>query len=148
MNNVEYNQSVGSSSSFTVGTVGGATVKFGVFKPITEVYPYMDYDINLYYMFPEGGTAVKEGKFTIKEITENGLNKTDVVAYDNTIKLDCQFQPLGNKLVFPISAARLFLSICAYCDIPYRIELEFLNSDAEISSAFGDENTTCRQVME
>ena len=148
LGNAEYTQSAGDSNSFSVGTVGGASVKFSLLKPISEVYPYLNYKMNLYYYFPDGTVPVKEGIFTIKEITENGLNKTDVVAYDNTTKLDCQFQPLGSRLAYPISAARLFVSICAYCDIPYNIETEFLNSEATIETAFGDEKTTCRDVME
>ena len=147
LGNVELTQSAGSENSFSVGNIGGASVSFDVLKPLTEVLPYYNFDILITYTFG-GGDIVQEGLFTIKEITENGLNKTHVVAYDATHKLDIQFKPLADKLSFPITAQRLFNTICAYCDIIYQVDFDFMNDDAVIEEAFGDDKTTCREVME
>lgn len=147
LGNVSLTQSAGSADAFSVGTIGGGSISFDVLKPISEVLPYNNYDVLLTYTFGNG-EKVQEGIYTIKEITENGLNKTHVVAYDTTHKLDIQFKPLGDRITFPITAQRLFNTICSYCGIPFRVEYDFLNDTAEIESAFGDEKTTCREVME
>lgn len=88
------------------------------------------------------------GRFWIREITENGFNKTHVVAYDNCSLLDTAAKPILDKITLPITALKLLYTISLYCDIPLDLNLTFINQDAQIENAFWDGNTTCRQVIE
>lgn len=132
----------------SIGTVAGATVDFTVYKNLAQVLQYAGYPCNVYYKFKENEDYLLEGMFTITEINENGLNKTTITAFDSCRKLDRVIYPLLSRITYPISLAKLFTYICAYCSIPYNKDYVFPNSSVQITSSFGDYKTTCREVVE
>lgn len=62
--------------------------------------------------------------------------------------MDKSARELLDNIPYPITAFKLFIQICAYCGIKYKMNVDFLNSDAKIMANFGNENITCRDVME
>ena len=144
-------QSVGSSNSFAIGTVGGATAQFEVLRPYVDVEKYLGYDCYIHYTYEDnyGSHYYQDGIYTIRELEENGANRTIVGVYDFCYKLDCKVMPLINRISANTSIKKLFYYICAYCDIPYYGNEVFINSDLTIGDLTGiDKNTTCRTVVE
>lgn len=145
-------QSIGSSSSFAIGNVGGGTCEFTVLKPYTEVIKYKNFDINVYYTYDSafGSNYYLDGQYTIKEIEEIGPNKVRVMAYDNCYRLDCSAMPLIENIQNHTTIIKkLFYYVCAYCDIPYYGNELILNgelSTGDLSTL--DNNVTCRQLLE
>lgn len=127
-----FQQSIGSSNSFSIGAVGGATAQFEILKPIPEIIQYKGYDCYVYFYYPNKYhntvQVTKEGLLTIRDIEENGFNRTIVTAYDNCYRLDCRAWPLLEKLSSDTDLIRLFYYICAYCDITYATEFFWTNN--------------------
>ena len=146
-------QSIGNSNSFSIGCVGGATSTFEILKPMPELMEYKGYDCYVYFNYPypynkDIRQYYKEGLFTIRDIEENGYNKTRITAYDSAYKLDCAAWPLLKKLDSDTPLIKLFYYICAYCDIPYATEFFFTNNDMVLGDiSTWNKDVTCREVM-
>lgn len=131
-----------------IGTVAGASIDFTVYKNLAQVLPYVGLPCVYYGQYGNNYNYYPEGKFTITDVKENGLNKSTVTAYDNCRKLDKVIYPLLARVSYPMTLQRLFIYICAYCGIPYDTNTYFHNANVEITSSFGDYKTTCREVVE
>lgn len=146
-------QSIGNSNSFSIGCVGGASAQFEILKPIPDLIQYKGYDCFIYFSYPHPFYQsvrgyYKEGLFTIRELEENGFNRTIVTAYDNVYKLDCKAWPLISRLPADTDLLRLFYYICAYCDIPYASEFFFTNNDMKLGDISAwSRDVTCRDII-
>lgn len=151
LDNIDYIQSTGSSKSFTIGNVAGASIEFSVWKPLLEVLPYAGMECIYYQRYNDSEDWIQEGIFTIREVRENGLKKSTIIAYDNTNKLESDARVFVENLYYPTSLYQLFIMICAYCDIPYDLETYFPNMDIPIWEKIEFENDTqeisCRDLL-
>ena len=145
---MNYRQSAGNSNELALGAVGGASITLDVFKPLVEVLPYVDHEAWAYFKYENQAKYYNEGLFTIRELTENGLSKTTITMYDNVERLKKNAYPLLKLLDYPVSANALFCMVCSYCNIPYDIEVSFLNEYAQLAQMPENaEDLTCFDVM-
>ena len=144
---VRYSQSIGSENSFAIGVVGGASVSFDILKPYADVIQYKGFNCDVYFDYQNNGKYYKAGRFTIREVKENGFNKTTAIAYDNCAKLDALAEPLIKAISSKTNMVKLYMYICNYCDIPFDPLVSFVNQDYEMGDITIENDATCRDIM-
>ena len=152
LDNVDYAQSANSTSQFTVGKVAGASIVFNVWKPMKQILQFVGYECRYYQKRKWNDPWINEGIFTIKEVQENGLTKTTVTAYDNTIKLSLDAKQLVEKFYYPITLYEVFIITSAYCDLAYDLNTYFPNEGMLIRNPIqlptDMDEITCRNIIE
>jgi len=147
----DYNIDINTSEDLSIGDVAGASFTVQVQGTVKELIKYLGRKCHLWYDFKNAGEYSNYGTFTISEITFANHSVSNVIAYDNIKKFD---KPVLDYLLseevqamFPMTAKEMWHLMCDYCEVPYNAQDEFLNSDAVVNGAFGDNNLTARQVV-
>lgn len=142
-----YNIDINSSEDLTIGDVAGASFSVEVQGEVKRFLKYLGRKCVLKYDFKNDGVLVPFGTFTISDVSYINHSVSKITAYDNIKKFDKPILDFMLSLTYPMTAKQLWHIVCDYCEVPYHGEEEFLNSDALIYGAFGDNNLTARTVV-
>lgn len=145
--NVKYQQDVNNDDNVQVGITASASLKFETDVSSSEIQNLIDYGFTYHLSFVGSAYVSQMGKFQVVDVVKKSDERYQVTAYDTIYKFNKIVDDWVDNIVYPITVANLFESLCSECGVQSGSS-SFINSDFVIKQQnFRTINVTGRQVL-